>query len=126
MLWVKTQLKMSNISGLGLFADEPIPKGAVVWRFEAMLDILYSEDAIKLLSESAQKQFHNYAFLDKTHQKYMLCGDDARFFNHSDNPNCDDKHPNITYALRDISAGEEMTVNYRDFYGDIDIHPEIS
>ncbi len=126
MLCVKTKLKMSDISGLGLFADEPIPKGTVVWKFEPALDHLYSEDAIKLLSEPAQTQFHNYAFLDKTHQQYMLCGDDARFFNHSDNPNCDDEHPDITYALKDISVGEEMTVNYKDFYGDIAMHPEIS
>ena len=55
----------------------------------------------------------------------MLCGDDARFFNHSDDCNCDDRLPDITIALRNISIGEELTVNYKVFYGDMENHPEI-
>ncbi len=55
----------------------------------------------------------------------MLCGDDGRFFNHSDQPNCDDGKPDITIALRHVNKGEELTVNYKAFYGDIENHPEI-
>jgi len=125
MLCVKTKLKVSKISGLGLFADEPIPKNTIIWKFEPALDILVSKEAIKDFSESAKKQFYNYAFLDKAHHKFMLCGDDARFFNHADEPNCDDEQTDITIALRDIAKGEELTVNYKTFYGDIENHPEI-
>ena len=49
---------------------------------------------------------------------YVLCGDDARFFNHSPSPNCvdiydsshglDDAH-DVTIAARDILPGEELT-----------------
>jgi len=125
MLCIKTQLKSSTISGIGLFADEPIKKGTIVWRYEPNLDILLPKETVAKLSESAQKQFYNYAFLDNTCGKYMLCGDDARFFNHSENPNCDDSEPNITIALRDLEKGEELTVDYKTFYGDFENHPEI-
>jgi uncharacterized protein len=126
MLCIKTTLKPSKISGIGLFANEPITKGTIVWKFEPSIDILLSREQINKFSKSTQNQFYNYAFFDTTHKKYMLCGDDARFFNHSKNNNCDDKLPNLTIALKDIQPGEELTVNYLDFYGDIENHPEIN
>ena len=49
---------------------------------------------------------------------YVLCFDDARYFNHSDNPNCktieslDDKE-GVEIAGKDIQKGEELTVNYK-------------
>ena len=125
MLCIKTKLKISKISGLGLFADQFIKKNTIVWRFDPSIDLLFSIENIEKLSLHSKKQMYNYAFLDKTHRKYMLCGDDARFFNHSDNPNCDDSLPDITIALRNIKVGEELTVNYNTFYEDIKNHPEI-
>ena len=126
MLCIKTKIKPSQIAGIGLFADEHIPKGTIVWKFEPLLDTLFSKEEIDILSKPSQEQFHNYAFFDNTHNKYMLCGDDGRFFNHSDNPNCNDELPDVTIALKDIDTGEELTVNYKNFYGDIKDHPEIS
>jgi hypothetical protein len=125
MLCIKTKIANSEISGIGLFADQDIKKGTVVWKYQSKLDLLYSESDIAKLSSEAQKQFHNYAFLDPFHNKFMLCGDDARFFNHSDHPNCNDALADITIAERDIKKGEELTVNYKTFYGDLENHPEI-
>ena len=125
MLCVRTKLKMSLISGIGLFTVERIPKGTVVWIFESNLDILLTKATVKTLSKAAQEQVANYAFLDKYHQKYMLCGDDGRFFNHSENYNCDDSKRDITIAVRDIEEGEELTVDYRSFYDNLGEHPEI-
>ena len=125
MLLIKTKIDQSRISGIGLFADQFIPKGTVVWKFMPNFDLLMSEEEVNSLSEPAREQFYNYAFLDKKYNKYMLCSDDARFFNHSDNPNCDERVDDITTAMRDIGSGEELIVNYKDFYGDIDRHVEI-
>lgn len=118
MLYVKTQLKKSEISGIGLFADEMIPKGTVVWEFNPFIDILLSKEEVESLSKPAQEQIYKYGFLDTKSNKYMLCGDDARFFNHSIDNNCDDSQINITIAKRNIMPGEELTVNYKEFYGD--------
>ena len=124
MICVKTKIKQSEISGIGLFADEYIPKGTVVWRFEPSFDILMTKEEIENLSKPAQEQFYNYCFFDNNYNKYVLCGDDARFFNHSNNSNCNDSLPDITTALRDINPEEELTVNYKTFNGDIIHHPD--
>ena len=118
MLCVKTILKESNISGIGLFADEDILKNTIVWKFEPLIDILLTKEDIDKLSENSKQQVYNYAFVDTYHNKYMLCGDDGRFFNHSDNYNCNDSEKNITIAIKDILKGEELTVDYKAFYGD--------
>ena len=55
----------------------------------------------------------------------MLCGDDGRFFNHSSTPSCDDSADDITVAVRDIEIGEELTVDYTTFYGDMESHAEV-
>ena len=125
MLIVKTKIAPSKTSGIGLFADQFISKGTVVWKFQENFDLLLSKNEIQKLSEPARKQFYNYAYLDKKYNKYMLCSDDARFFNHSKNFNCDERIDDITTAVRDINAGEELLVNYNDFYGDVDNHTEI-
>lgn len=125
MLIVKTKIGPSKIDGIGLFAVEDILKGTMIWKFDPKIDRLLSEEEIARLAEPLQERFHNYAFFDKKYCKYMFCGDDGRFFNHSDNPNCDDGIDDVTIALRDIKEGEELTVNYRSFYGNINDHKEI-
>ena len=55
----------------------------------------------------------------QSHQ-YILCSDDARFFNHSDTPNTESREVAgedevITVAKRDIQPGEELTDDYRTF-----------
>lgn len=125
MLCVKTKLAVSNISGIGLFANQFISNGAIVWRYEPSLDILFKKDEVLKFSKASQQQFFNYSFFDRFHNKYMLCGDDGRFFNHSNDNNCDDSKCDVTFAIKDILPGEELTVNYKQFYGDIHEHPEI-
>src|SRR3989338_1141236 len=110
MLLVKTKLKSSSIAGIGLFADEMIPKGTIVWKYNPVIDILLTKEQIGAFPQVVQEQIHNYAYFDGVFGGYMLCGDDARFFNHSDDPNCDDTPPSeVTIATRDIMPDEEIT-----------------
>ncbi|MBP7846391.1 MAG: SET domain-containing protein [Candidatus Pacebacteria bacterium] len=127
MLLVKTKLDKSEISGIGLFADEFIKEGTVVWEYNPKFDLLYSKEEIEHLPVAFQEQLHKYSYLDKDYGKYLLCGDDARFFNHSDDPNCLDSvsDEDVTIAARDIQKGEELTCNYRVFYSNLNDHPEI-
>lgn len=126
MLLVKTKLDKSNIEGIGLFTDEEIIKGTKLWQFEPSLDLLLLKEEVELLSDASREQFYRYAYLDKERQKYLLCGDDARFWNHSINPNCDETIDNdSTFASRDIKRGEELTINYSEFYGNMSEHLEI-
>ena len=117
---VRTKLDKSSIAGIGLFAEEAIKAGTVVWKFQPKLDLLLTKDEVNELADAAKEQFLNYAYFDESYGKYLLCGDDARFFNHSDDPNCanGDGDEDTTIAARDIEKGEELTCNYKTFYSD--------
>lgn len=120
MLLVKTKVGSSNIHGLGLFADEFIPEGTKIWEFTAGFDLKVSEEDLKILSEPAREQFLNYCYYSVVDGKYVLCFDDARFFNHSDNPNTTSAdspshEEGMDVAARDIQPGEEITCDCREF-----------
>ncbi len=118
MLLVKTELRPSAIHGVGLFAAERIAKGTVIWRFNPAIDLLLDEEAMASLSHPAREQILKYSYLDRVLRRRVLCGDDARFFNHEDRPNCldfGDDRGGTTVALRDIAPGEELTSDYAAF-----------
>lgn len=119
MLLVKTRIGPSKIHRIGLFAAQFIPKGEVLWRFEPGFDLELSKDDILRLSPPDQEQVLNYTYLDEKLNKYILCSDDARFFNHSKAPNTREVESEdgygITVALKDIHEGEEITCDYEIF-----------
>ena len=118
MLLVKTFLKPSAIHGIGLFAAENIPEGTVVWRLDPSIDVELTEEQIERLAATSRDQIVKYTYLDIVRRTYVLCGDDARFFNHEDAPNCldyPDDRGGTTVAARDIRAGEELTSDYGKF-----------
>jgi SET domain-containing protein len=110
MLLVGTYLSSSKINGFGIFAQEFIPAGSVVWEFTPGLDLEFWVDE---QPQRIQEYLRHYGSRVEP-SIYLLCGDNARFMNHSDNPNVSGaQSPNI--ALRDIEAGEEITCNYAEF-----------
>ncbi|MEK7618928.1 MAG: SET domain-containing protein [Patescibacteria group bacterium] len=118
MLLVKTKIGQSAIHGSGLFADQFIQKGTPVWKFHSDFDQELSTDDLARMSESAREQTLQYAYISPATGKYVLCFDDARFLNHSDEPNLwqDFSDPEgIDTAARDIFLGEELTCNYFDY-----------
>jgi SET domain-containing protein len=115
MLLVKTYLAPSSIHGIGLFAAERIRKGTVLWRMNPLIDIEFTEAELETLAQPAREQVDKYTYTDLVRKKLVLCGDDARFFNHDDAPNCldyPDAEGGKTVAARDIEAGEELTCDY--------------
>jgi SET domain-containing protein len=121
MLLVKTKLKESATHGVGLFADQLIPAGTVIWEFTPDFDLIYAEDKIKDMSEPARSTLLQYSYLSDKTNKYVLCADNARFMNHSDDPTAMSTYPEgghpegIEVAVTDIQPGEEITSNYRTF-----------
>ena len=70
----------------------------------------------------AHETFKNYCYRSIQTGRYILPFDDARYFNHADDPNCaegkdiaptEGERPDI--ASRDIQEGEELTNDYRAF-----------
>jgi SET domain-containing protein len=116
MLLVDTKLDRSAIDGIGLFAVDFIPRGTVIWSMSEVIDRALTPAELNALSEPALKQVRKYSYFDADLGKYVFCGDDARFFNHSDEPNCvdvsDGPNGGLTIAARDIYPGEELTCDY--------------
>ena len=118
MLLVKTYLDRSAIHGIGLFAGERIQKGTVIWRRSPDIDILLDPAQLDRLHPEARVQIEKYTYLDRMLRKLVLCGDDARFFNHAEEPNCHDfpdEDGGTTVSARDIEPGEELTSDYASF-----------
>lgn len=121
MLTVKASAKQSKIEGIGVFADENIPKGATTWKFNPRFDILFDPEEIKKMPAEQRELINRYAFLSATTGKYVYSIDDSRFTNHSSVKNNIDSvqfpgEPEMRgVANRDIEKGEEMLANYRLF-----------
>ncbi|MCY1021665.1 SET domain-containing protein [Pyxidicoccus sp. MSG2] len=111
MLRVKTYIAQSGIHGVGLFAGAPIAGGTVIWGFDPPVDQRFTPDDVKQMPPMMKTFLSRYAYSDRG--TLVLCGDHARFMNHSPQPNCgNDPTRQYTLALRDIAQGEELTDNY--------------
>ena len=119
MMLVRTRIGQSPIHGLGVFAAEPILAGAQVWQFAAGWDIEKDLDELAGLPPHARELLDHFGYIDRYLNRMILCFDNARFINHSDNPNVGTDYKRCPYgldvALRDIAAGEELTSNYETF-----------
>lgn len=118
MLLVKTRLGMSPIEGMGVFADEMIPKGTATWKFMPDYDLLMSKEKIANAPEPVRTALLRYSYLDSKTGLYIYCIDNARFVNHSPQPNIQsiDLSPapnSLDQAIRDINFGEKLSCDYR-------------
>lgn len=115
MILIKTKIGPSNIHGIGLFADQFIPKGTVTWKYHAKFDTGFTQDEVEQMSEPARKIFLWYAYYDFSQSKYILCFDDQRFINHSKVNYNIESTPEMDIAARDIQPGEEILCDYTKF-----------
>lgn len=121
MLLVPTFIGPSTVTGagIGLFAAEPIPADTPVWRYDPLVDHLIS---VSVAVERAKRDPMFRALVPRCayighsdHGLYIWHGDDGRFFNHCNLPNCAVLADESTVALRYIAAGEELFCNYNAF-----------
>ncbi|MBN2080179.1 MAG: SET domain-containing protein [Spirochaetes bacterium] len=105
--------------GLGLFADQFIPKGTVIWRFNPVIDKVIPIGELEGLTEIERRFIDTYTYREG--DTLVLCSDDAKYVNHSRTPNTDNyenEEGSVTVARIDINAGEEITSDYSDFDDD--------
>ena len=114
MMMVDTELRPSSIHGIGTFLLEPVKKGQLLWRFDSRLDRVYCEEELAGLPELARRFLRTYSTWSEATQLWVLCGDNGRHFNHSDNPNT--TSAGIAFgedvAAQDLPAGTELTSDY--------------
>jgi SET domain-containing protein len=116
VLLVPVVVGKSAIHGLGAFALETIPRGTTVWRFTPGFDLDLDPDLLEAQPAHFRRVLLHYGYIDRRLRRFILCCDDARFINHSDTPNLGSEVAGDRYgvdvAVRDIAAGEELTIDY--------------
>ena len=116
MMIVKTSVAPAGAKGLGVFADESIKKGQVVWRYEEVFCRSFPDEQVQAM-EPLQREFM-LKYSTPEDGFWYLDLDNTRFMNHSDDNNVDFTdgwEPGVTVGIaqRDIAIGEEMTCDYR-------------
>lgn len=117
MLLIQTSVRSSTIEGLGVFAEEPIARGTIIWEFTPDFDVAITPAKLKESSPLIKDFVDRYAYFSKRRGLYILSLDGARFMNHSNNPNIGEgpitaSGETSDIALRDIQVGEELTARY--------------
>mmetsp|Transcript_9830 Transcript_9830/g.14967 ORF Transcript_9830/g.14967 Transcript_9830/m.14967 type:complete len:155 (+) Transcript_9830:114-578(+) len=118
---IKYVVKSSNVkgAGLGVFADEQVKKGQIVWKwYDRNHTLWYDKESLdKHLAympiEAAKKYLAHVYELANNCAVYEF--DDGKYFNHSEDPNVYDFKTKNSYAIRDIAKGEELYDNYLSF-----------
>jgi uncharacterized protein len=115
MMMVGTELRPSSIHGIGVFLTEPVRAGQLVWRFDSRIDRVFSDDELADLPDHVEAFLRTYSTLHAGLRLWVLCGDNGRHFNHSDEPNT--RSLGIAFgddvAATDLPPGTELTSDYR-------------
>jgi SET domain-containing protein len=118
MTHIKYKLDKSSIHGIGVFADQIIKKGEVIFTASPLLDVNITQEQFVSLQEAEQKEIRYWGFFDKPTQRWHVDFDHMHFINHSYNANTtQDFSRSEAYILatKDIRTGEELTQNYLEF-----------
>ncbi len=117
MLRVRTKVKSSPVHGLGLFADQFIPKGTITWEYDSTFDVGFSEEDVNGLDGLPKGFLMFYCYLDKDLKRFILCADNQRYINHTSDRALENitSTPRQDVAERDIQPGEEMLCDYHKF-----------
>jgi hypothetical protein len=117
---IKYEIRESNDVGKGIYALEDVAADACVWSYKLNANVLeYTERQLKTHLLNLPSLEEKQEFLDRSFGKgnvICLITDDGQYMNHSDDPNCrTDLTTGHCYALRHISAGEQLFENYQTF-----------
>ena len=113
-MMVDTELRPSSIHGIGVFLLEPVKTGQLIWRFDARIDRIYSDEELISLPERAAHFLRVYSTWNEALRLWVLCGDNGRHFNHSANPNTISQGVafGADLAAADLVTGTELTSDY--------------
>ena len=109
------EVRASRMQGFGAFATRRIPRGMRLIEYAG--ERLSPADAESRYPDVAGERHHTFLFAidDDVVIDAAFDGNEARFINHSCDPNCDaviDDGRIWIEAIRDIAPGEELAYDY--------------
>jgi SET domain-containing protein len=109
------ELRQSPIQGQGAFATRPIKKGTRIIEYAG--ERISQDEADVRYDDESMKRHHTFLFtLDEdTVIDAAVGGNEARFINHSCDPNCQafiEGDRIFIYSIRPIEQGEELCYDY--------------
>lgn len=110
MIHPNTELRRTDREiGYGVVATTPIPRGTITWVRDP-LDQRFDPAIVAGMPDLLRASLERYCYRE-VDGAYVLCWDHARFNNHSCRPTCRTVG-DFDIAVRDIDAGEELTIEY--------------
>lgn len=106
-------VRESSIHGQGCYAGEFIPAGAFI--VEYVGELIGAEEAYRREQDPTRPGIYTFWIGDDWAIDGYRKDNTARFINHSCAPNCDYRIEGRRvriYAARDITAGEELSIDY--------------
>ncbi|ODA67317.1 SET domain protein [Methyloligella halotolerans] len=117
MMLIRTYIAPSTIQGIGVFSQDFVPKGTLIWSLHEKLDVQMSSQDIAALPTHMQDFVRIYSYPHLERDGYVVVdSDNGRFMNHSGAPNTDFRDFYKGFALDDIQAGEELTCDYGELF----------
>ncbi len=109
------EVRSSPIQGSGAFALRPIPKGTRI--IEYIGERITHKEADARYDDTAMERHHTFLFTvnEQTVLDASREGNDARYINHSCDPNCEsvvEGEQVFIDAIRDIAEEEELFFDY--------------
>ncbi len=103
--------------GLGLFAKRPFKRGEILWIADDF-DLKIPVEEYLNIEEKQLRILNVYSYLDYRN-RVIVPWDAGKYVNHSCAPNSTGllEFDNVSIALRDIQAGEEIVEDYCCYYG---------
>jgi SET domain-containing protein len=110
------KVRRSKVHGMGVFAARPIRKGRRV--VEYLGERVTHAEADRRYDDKDESDNHTFLFIvdRKTVIDAGVGGNDARYINHSCDPNCESVTQNrrvFIEAIRNIDIGEELAYDYQ-------------
>jgi uncharacterized protein len=109
------EIRASRVQGLGAFATQRIPRGTRLIEYTG--ERLTPKAADERYPDDEDERHHTYLFAidDEVVIDAAVNGNDARFINHSCDPNCDaviEDGRIWIETIRDVEPGEELAYDY--------------
>jgi SET domain-containing protein len=109
------EVRRSRIQGRGVYATRDIAEGERIIEYTGAL--ITNDEADEQCDDEQMRRHHTFLF--GVDDRYTIDGarggNEARFINHSCEPNCEsvvERRRVFIHAMRDIAAGEELVYDY--------------